>query len=214
MHQFLFHAIATFLALLPIANPLGAIPIFHSLTETGTRSHRRYQAWHTSINVIWVLALFFVAGQFILEFLHISLGVLRIAGGLLVAHTAWEMATSHQKMAAHKPPSSTYPDDISFTPMAVPLVSGPGAIGVVMSLSATANYWPGYMGCLFGIVLLGASLYACLALGDPLFDRLGKHGTVALNRLLSFFILAIAIQFIADGTFSLLKDMAQELLPH
>lgn len=212
MNHLLSYAIATFLALLPIANPLGAVPVFHSLTEMDTRSHRRYQAWHVAINVIWVLALFFIAGQFILEFLHISLGVLRIAGGLLVAHAAWEMGTAQKRRAGHRSQSHTHHEDISFTPMAVPLVSGPGAIGVVMSLSARADYWLEYLGCLLGILLLGASLYICLAVGDPLLDRLGKHGITALNRLLSFFVLAIAVQFIADGTLSVLQEMSQQLI--
>lgn len=212
MHQLLSYTIATFLALLPIANPLAAVPVFHSLTETDSRSHRRYQARHTAINVIWVLALFFVAGQFILEFLHISLGVLRIAGGLLVAHAAWEMATAHKKLSPQQQQALAHHEDISFTPMAVPLVSGPGAIGVVIGLSARADYWTEYIGSLFGIFLLGMSLYICLTVGDPLLDRLGKHGILALNRLLSFFILAIAVQFIADGTLSLLQEMAQKLL--
>ncbi len=211
MQQLLFHAIATFLALLPIANPFGAVPVFHTLTEADSRSRRRYQAWHTTINVVWVLALFFVAGQFILEFLHISLGVLRIAGGLLVAHAAWDMATSPHKFSAQKQPASHH-EDISFTPMAVPLVSGPGAIGVVMGLSARTDYWLDDIGCLLGIVLLGVSLYVCLVIGDPLLDRLGKHGVMAFNRLLSFFILAIAVQFIADGTLSLLQEMAKQLI--
>lgn len=212
MQHILFNAIATFLALFPIANPVGAIPIFHSLTEVDTASYRNNQAWHTALNVIWVLALFLVAGRLILDYLHISLGVLRIAGGLLVAHTAWEMINTHKQANLQQQKLAADTEDISFTPMAIPMVSGPGAIGVVISLSTKSTYWLDYVGCLVGILLLGISLYICLAIGDSLMDRLGKHGVAALNRILGFFMLAIGVQFIADGSLTLVQDSLQKLI--
>lgn len=82
------YTVGTLAALFPIANPVGAVPIFYSLTATDTPNYRLRQAQKTALNVILVLATFFLAGQLILNFFGISLGVLRIAGGLIVAHTA------------------------------------------------------------------------------------------------------------------------------
>ena len=133
---FLAYAVGTFVALFPIANPIGAVPIFYSLTETDSRADRRRQARRIAINVILILALFLVAGRTVLEFFGISLNVLRIAGGLL---------------------------------------------------------------------------YVCLALGESLFAIFGSNGFGALNRVLGFFILAIAVQLIADGVLSLLHTAAPTL---
>ncbi len=200
------YAAGTLIALFPIANPIGAVPVFYSLTAADTPSFRHRQAQQTALNVVWVLAVFLIGGRSILNFFGISLGVLRIAGGLLVAHTAWEMVTARQRLTISESDEAADKDDISFTPMAVPIVSGPGAIGVVIGLSSQLDAWFDYLGCLLGIGGLGILLYLFLALGEPLVAMLGKNGLGAMNRVLGFFILAIAVQFIADGSISLLKE--------
>ncbi len=212
MEAFISYTVGTFLALFPIANPLGAVPIFYSLTASDTPHYRGRQARQVAVNVVWVLAIFLVGGRSILEFFGISLGVLRIAGGLLVGQTAWEMVTARQRLSISESTEAVDKEDISFTPMAVPMVSGPGAIGVVIGLSARADHWVDYVGCLAGIALLGMSLYLCLVLGEPLNKALGKNGIGAFNRVLGFFILAIAVQFIADGTLALIQKSAPGLL--
>jgi len=204
--------LGTFLALFPVANPVGAVPIFYSLTAAETPKSRRRQARQTALNVFWVLAIFLVAGRLILEFFGISLGVLRIAGGLLVAHTAWEMVTSRQRLTAPEKNEAVDKEDISFTPMAVPLVGGPGAIGVVIGLANNVSYWLEYLERVVGIALLGVILYLCLVLGEPLIKALGQNGMGALNRMMGFFILAIAVQLIAKGVFTLLQESAPGLL--
>jgi multiple antibiotic resistance protein len=212
LEQFFSYSAATFLSLLPIANPLGAIPIFYSLTLGDTPRYRQLQARKTAINVIWVLILFLVAGRVILAFLGISLGVLRIAGGLLIAHTAWEMVTVRQRLTKLESSDAADKEDISFTPMAIPMISGPGSIGVVIGLAARTSQWQNYLGCILGIVGLGIILYLCLILGERLLEALGKIEIGALNRVLGFFILAIAVQFIADGSVDTIKEFMPELL--
>jgi multiple antibiotic resistance protein len=206
------YCVGTLVALIPIANPIGAAPIFYSLTEADTPRYRRQQARLTALNVIWLLATFFLVGKFLLSFFGISLGVLRVAGGLLVGHTAWEMVTARQRLNANEHQEAQDKDDISFTPMAVPLISGPGAIGVVIGMSERTTAIADYAGCLIGIVLLGGMLYLCLILGETVAKRAGSNGLGALNRVLGFFILAIAVQFIADGVFDLVKQAAPNLL--
>ena len=211
MQQLLAEVIATFLALLPIANPIGAVPLFYSLTALDSKPYRQKQARQTSVNVICVLIIFFLAGRLILEFFDLSLGVLRIAGGLLIAQTAWEMVTVRPRLTPPEREEVAEKEDISFTPMAVPMLSGPGAIGVVMGLSAKSSHLLDHLGALIGILLLGGMIYFCLSVGDRVMARLGKSGVGAFNRVLGFFILAIAVQFIAEGTIALLKDSVPEL---
>ena len=211
-HNIIADATGTFLALFPIANPIGALPIFFSLTTDDTPTIRRRQARQTAVNVFLVLVVFLVGGRLILEFFGISLGVLRIAGGLLVAHTAWEMVTPRQRLTKRENDEAVDKEDISFTPMAVPLISGPGAMGVVIGLVDKTSQWLDYLGDLIGIALLGVVLYLCFVLGEPLISALGHNGMGALNRVLGFFILAIAVQLIAKGVFALLQESAPGLL--
>jgi multiple antibiotic resistance protein len=206
MPGILTYTIGTLAALFPIANPIGAVPIF-----SDTRSERRQQAQKTTLNVIAILAVFLVGGRTVLEFFGISLNVLRIAGGLLVSHAAWEMVTSQQRLTDSEQEVRKEHEDISFTPMAIPLIAGPGSIGVVIGLATKITQWSDYLGCLLGIVLFGGLLYVCLVLGEPLLARFGRNGLAALNRILGFFILAIAVQLIADGVISLFKTAAPNL---
>ncbi len=100
IHSLVTYSMGTLVALIPIANPIGAVPVFYSLTDTDSDRYRMRQARSTAINVTWLLAVFFLGGKFILSFFGISLGVLRVAGGLLVGHTAWEMVTARQRLNA------------------------------------------------------------------------------------------------------------------
>lgn len=195
---------ATLVALFPIANPIGAIPVFYSLTATDSPRYRLRQAQKTALNVVCVLAVFFLTGRLVLNFFGISLPVLRIAGGLIVGHTAWVMVTARQRITTSEQKAAVDQEDISFTPMAVPMISGPGAIGVVIGLSTKATQWSDYAGCMLGIVGFGIVLYLCLVLGEPLIEWLGETGMGALNRIFGFLILAIAVQLIADGVLALL----------
>ena len=205
------YAVGTLVALFPIANPIGAVPAFYSLTGSDSRTERRKQAQRTALNVVLILALFLFAGRTVLEFFGISLNVLRIAGGLLVAHAAWEMVTSKQRMTDSEHQAAVEKEDVSFTPMAIPLIAGPGSIGVVIGLATKMTQWSEYLGCLIGIILFGGLLYLCLALGETLLSRMGHNGFGALNRVFGFFILAIAVQLMADGVISLFQTAAPTL---
>jgi len=191
-------AIATFLALFPIVNPFGAIPIFFSLTGDFLPAERKQTALKTAIYVIIILVVFLFFGRFVLILFGISLPVLRIAGGLIVANTAWSMVTGNSRMTAAESNEASTKEDISLTPMAMPMLSGPGSIGVVMGLSADAGT-VSYVGIVIGIVALGFVVYLFLRLGGPLVKRLGPGAAGAINRIFGFLLLAIAVQLVCDG---------------
>lgn len=198
-HQFLTSVIGTFVALFPITNPIGVVPIFYSLAASKTPSARGRQARQVAFNAVLVLVTFFLLGRLILDFFGISLGVMQIAGGLLVGQTAWQMVSSRSSEPAVEE-GMAQNRDISLIPMAIPIVSGPGAIGMAIALAAQNSQWWNYLGSLMGITLLGGTVYLCLALGEPLVRIMGKSGLKAFNQILGFLILAIAIQLIVDGS--------------
>jgi multiple antibiotic resistance protein len=192
-------AIATFLALFPIVNPFGGVPLFFSLTSNFSAKERSFTALRTALYVIGILVVFLFFGRFVLNFFGISLPVLNIAGGLIVANTAWGMVTATSRMTPAESTEASTKEDISLTPMAMPMLSGPGSIGVVMGLAAHASSTSAYLGMVIGIVALGLVVYFFLRLGGPLVKRLGPTGTGAINRIFGFLILAIAVQLVWDG---------------
>jgi len=199
LHDLPTAATATFLALFPIVNPIGGIPLFFSLTADFTSRERRETALKTGFYVIAILVVFMLVGRFVLNFFGISLPVLKIAGGLIVANTAWGMVTGSSRITHEESHEALTKEDISLTPMAMPMLSGPGSIGVVMGLAAHADNLLAYLGMILGILTIGLTVYLFLQLGGPFVKRLGPGGMGAINRIFGFLILAIAVQLVWDG---------------
>src|SRR4029077_17373638 len=132
-------ASATFLALFPIVNPSGGVPLFFSLTSNVSVGERNRTALKTGVYVTVILIFFMFLGRFVLVFFGISLPVLKIAGGLIVANTAWGMVTASSRINGAESHEASTKEDIAHTPMAIPILSGPGSIGVVMGLAADTD---------------------------------------------------------------------------
>jgi multiple antibiotic resistance protein len=192
-------ASATFLALFPIVNPSGGVPLFFSLTSNFSAGKRNRTALKTGIYVTVILIFFMFLGRFVLVFFGISLPVLKIAGGLIVANTAWGMVTASSRITGAESREACTKEDIALTPMAIPILSGPGSIGVVMGLAADADSKVAYLGMVIAIAAIGLAVYLYLRLGGPMVGRLGACATGAINRIFGFLILAIVVQLVWDG---------------
>jgi len=192
-------AAATFLALFPIVDPFGGIPIFFTMTSAWTARDRQRTAFKTGVWVFVILVTFLFFGRFVLHFFGISLPVLKIAGGLIVANTAWGMVTSHARITPEESHEALDKEDISLTPLAMPLMSGPGAIGVVMGLAAQVDSATSYLGMVIGIAAISLTVFLFFWLGGPLVRRLGPSAVGAINKIFGFLILAIAVQLVWDG---------------
>src|ERR1700719_2453571 len=199
VHDLPSAATATFRALFPIVNPLGAIPLFFGLTSDFSPAERHRTALRTAGYVVAILIVFMLVGRFVLNFFGISLSVLKIAGGLIVANTAWGMVTGSSRMTIAESSEALTKEDISVTPMAMPMLSGPGSIGVVMGLAADADHFLSYLGIVFGIVAIGLTVYLFLRLGGPFVNLLGPSAMGAINRIFGFLILSIAVQLVWNG---------------
>jgi len=192
-------AAATFLALFPIVDPFGGIPIFFTMTSSWTARDRIRTAVKTGMWVFLILITFLFFGRFVLQFFGISLPVIKIAGGLIVANTAWGMVTSTSRITPAESHEAESKEDISLTPLAMPLMSGPGAIGVVMGLAAHVDNAAAYLGMVIGVAAIALSVTLFFCLGGPLVRRLGPGAVGAINKIFGFLILAIAVQLVWNG---------------
>ena len=121
---------ASILALAPITNPIGALAGFAGLTAGNTPAAIRSQAWKTGIYVFAILTAFAVCGSLIMRFFGFDLPSLQIAGGLVVAHSGFSMLENKRRSTNEEDQHATAKADVSFSPMALPLIAGPGSIGV------------------------------------------------------------------------------------
>jgi multiple antibiotic resistance protein len=204
--EVLFHSVTiAFITLFPLVNPFGGVPLFCTLTANSDEIYKKQMALKTAISVAAILIVFLFIGKLLLEFFGINLAVLKIAGGLIVAHTAWEMVTNKSKLSIDEANEINEKQDISFTPMAMPVLSGPGSIGAAIGLTSAKSItsFDYYLGFSIGILLIGIIVYILLLLSTKLFNILGNTGIGVLSRIMGFFILAIAVQLIYEGIIAL-----------
>jgi multiple antibiotic resistance protein len=199
MNVLLGAAVTAFVALFPIVNPVGGVAVFFALTSSDTPAERNAVAARIAIFVVLILLGFEFGGSYLLEFFGISLAALRIAGGLIVAHTAWTMVTASSRMTPTESTEAQTKDDIAFSPMAMPLLAGPGSIGVVLALAARPDPRIWLTGIAIAVVAMGVLIYALLRLGGPFVKRLSAGTLSAFDRILGFLILAIAIELMISG---------------
>lgn len=198
-------AISAFTTLFAILNPVGLIPIFLALTENLTPQDRRLAALWAAGIACFVLIFFALLGGAVIAQLGISLPAFRIAGGLMIFYTAFEMVFSNgrqarQNKSAERASGSEEAKTIATFPLAIPLLAGPGAITACILLERKAA------GDLFlQIELMGVIFVACVAalacfLAAEHVDKLlGKTGKMVLTRLFGVLLAALAVQFVADG---------------
>jgi multiple antibiotic resistance protein len=198
----LTYGFGTAVALFPVVNPIGAVPVFYSLLGDASAATRGRQLRRTALFTLAILVVSFFAGREILELFDISLAVLKVAGGLLVGYAGWRMATGANP--AGQTPANVGAD-IAFVPMALPILAGPGAIGLLIGLAADYRGVAASVGGVLGIAAIAALVYVLLRIGEPLTKLLGAAGIEALTRLMGLLILSIGVALIAEGV----RELAQ-----
>lgn len=199
--------LTVFMTLLPITNPLGNAAIFLSMTEGNTLVERRSQALRGSIYMFLLLCVFFLSGALIMKFFGITLPGIRIAGGLVVAKIGFDLLAS-------KSESSNSPEekaegrnkaDIAFSPLAMPLLAGPGAIAAIMGLAGNLKthdvaHYAVAISAIFVVCLI---CWAVLRSSDQLLKFLGVNGANALTKIMGFLLLCMGVQLVINGIIAL-----------
>jgi len=198
-------------SLFSVVNPIGAIPVFLALTPSDTNAERRATAFKTSIYFALLLIAFFLAGTVILSFFGISLSAMRIAGGLVILASGYGLL--YGKMADSRAVSKRVKtealekEDISFSPMAMPMLSGPGSISLLI------GYFDEYAAIeqrliVIGVIIsLALIIYLILLSSPALFKLLGLSGLQALTRIMGFIVMAIGVQYIILGVIQLANEV-------
>lgn len=201
MASFFELAFATVGALLPIVNPFAAATLFMAITEGQDQRTRDEQATKGVIYMIAILGVFLLAGTLIMSMFGISLPGVRIAGGILIGGVGFKMLypPDEGELTEEERRESRSKTDISFFPLAMPSLSGPGSIAVTLSLATLVTHWWEYLAIFLGILMVAGMVYVALRLSGNLTRVLGVNGVHAMTKIMGFLIFAIAIQFVVNG---------------
>jgi len=192
---------ATMGALLPIVNPITAAPVFLSVTRGNSKLRRDRQAKMAAIYACCILLTSLFAGAFVLNFFGITLPVLRIAGGLVVTRVGFGMlepAKSPRVSGAEEEEAQAM-DDVALTPVAIPMLSGPGAIAATIALATGTTGLISYIGVALGIIFVAAAAWATLHFSGLIVRLIGGTGMNVLTRIMGLLLICIGITFIATG---------------
>ena len=192
--------LATFTTLFSIVNPFGAMPVFLTLTADDRAADRARTALRACVYMVCILSVAFFGGQYILNFFGINIQHLRIAGGILLMRSAFELLTpgaNRDRVGPEALEASKQKDDISFTPLAMPMLSGPGSMAICIGL-IRPTYVDKAM-TIAGFALVALAAFIILLFSLRLTRLLGKPGMAAMARIIGFITLAIGVNFLASA---------------
>lgn len=194
--------VASFTSLFSVVNPITAMPVFMSLTEGDSDADKARTARKASIYMFCVLIIFLLAGTYILSFFGISLPGIRIAGGIVIVRAGFSMMnpdTGGRKLSSEDQEAAMEKEDVSFSPLAMPLLSGPGSIAVVIGFGSQATGVTDYIINGVAVFLTALLAWAILRVAPWLNKMIGKSGMTVITRMMGFIALAIGVQFVING---------------
>lgn len=200
-----------FTALLAIVDPIGSIPVFVSLTDNQEKAERYRTAWIAAITTTSVLVGACLFGDSLLRLFGIGISSFRVGGGILLLLMAVTMFHAERSRSRQTPEEAIEAGErtgVGVVPLAIPLLSGPGAISTMIIYSAQGA-GPMHAAILIGgAVLLGLVVWISLRLAVPIGGHLGRTGINIVTRLMSLLLAAIAVEFVAGGLAELLPGLA------
>ena len=206
----LLYVLSTVGALLPIVNPLSAVGMVMTITANLSDTERTEQIRRACIYMFFILTSFLVAGGLIMNFFGISIPGLRIAGGMIVSYLGFRMLFPESAaMSRQEQVEAAAKADVSFTPLAMPGLSGPGSIAVVIGMAANVqesqHVIVGHALIAVGIAIVGVISYIVLRAATKLSKVLGVAGMNAMARIMGFLLICIGVQFIINGVLDVVK---------
>ncbi len=197
-------------SLFTLANPLGTMPVFLSMTRGLSEEHRKSIVKRATIIAFITLLVFTLAGQFLFQFFGISANGFRIAAGFIIFKIGYDMLQAkytHAKVTEEE--KGTYANDVSITPLAIPMLCGPGAIANGIVLMDQANNWMLLATLIGSISFVYLSSYIILRASTRIMPVLGETGNNVMMRLMGLILMVIAVECFITGLRPIVIELIQ-----
>mgnify|MGYP001265063398 FL=1 len=200
--------ILCFSSLFTLINPIGIVPIFISMTDEYSKKERDVIAFKSVLFAFCILILFGVLGEFIFSFYNITIHGFRIAGGILLLKISFDMIESKRSRTRTTPmeeKAAEEKNEIAYTPLAIPLIAGPGSIASIMILSSESSHWNHKITLFIALGTVLLITFLTLKLSKYLTKTFGRSGLRIMQRIMGLILMVISIEFILKG----IKDSIQ-----
>ena len=205
--QFFVFCLTTLFTLI---NPIGIAPLLVVMTERFSKEDRVKIAKKGSATALVTLMLFAILGSVIFSFFGITIEAFQIMGGILFFRNGLKMLDAKVGRSRTTPAEqeeSQESEDIAISPIGIPLIAGPGAITATMLLSSQTPQIYSYVTLGLSIMIVLAFVYVILRNGDVLIRVLGTSIMRIIQRLMGLILLVIAVQFVINGTVSVIRPI-------
>ena len=202
MTELYTYGLLVFTSFFTLINPLGTMPIFMSMTATLDKKRRKQTAKKATLVAFFTILAFAFSGHILFNFFGISVNSFRIVGGVIFFAMGWDMLQARLGNIKHtdnEEKIDAYVEDISITPLAIPMICGPGAItnAIILMEDAGSISQKGVLISIIAIVLL--LTYLILIGASKITDKLGTTGNKVMMRLMGLIVMVIAVEFFFSG---------------
>jgi len=194
--------------MLAVIDPLAILPVFITMTADQNETQRRRTARLATVYAFFLLLLFILVGNLILRLFSITIEAFQVAGGILLLLIGLEMVHSRMSAVAHPNvkefAEAVRAEDVALMPLAMPMLSGPGAITTAMTIAGGNYNFVRVMIMLLVIAVVLLITYFLLLSAEKVQRRLGANGIGLLTRFMGLLLIAYAVQMGFDGAKQLL----------
>jgi len=204
MEEVYLFAIAAFVSLFTIINPFSTASVFHSLTKRDSAKKNMMVAKKACVTAVLIMIFFIFFGDYVLNLFGISLEAFKIASGILVFAIGYKMINSGNRHieSDEEKEHAENKEDISIIPLAIPMMSGPGAIATSLVLMEGAlevgSVWA-VASLVLSVVVIMIIAYFLLINAHVLDKVLGENGVRVIDKLLGLIVLVMGVQFVING---------------
>ncbi|MFG1544945.1 MAG: MarC family protein [Thermoplasmataceae archaeon] len=205
---FYLSIVATVFAIL---NPIGAVPTLMVLTDGYTASEKKRVIFKSIMVASGMILGFMFLGIYIFLVLGIDISDFKVAGGILLFKVAFDMLqgkVSNTKLTPQETQESIDREAVGIVPIGTPLLAGPGTITTAMIYFNSPQYFISErIAVILAVITVLLISYIVLRLSNPLFNRLGKTGSLIISRIMGLLLASIAIEFITSGLFTIIHTL-------
>ena len=201
-------ALLAFVSMFTMVNPLGVVPVYTAMTAKLSPEESHRVARKATLTALIILLVFALTGQWIFRFFSISTNSLRIVGGVIFFMMGYEMLQARLTRTQYDDESThEYINDISLTPLGIPIICGPGAItNAILLMNESTS--PLESGIVLGVIALIIGItYALLIGARQVTHIIGENGNKVMLRLMGLIVMVIAVEFFFAGLRPILREI-------